>query len=213
MAKKVFISYSHDSEDHKEWVKHLATILVKNGVEVILDQWDLRAGKDIPQFVEDSILKSDRVLLICTESYAEKANNRVGGVGVEALVINSSLMEDLGTSKFVVVVRQQNPRIQLPNLLKSRLFVDFSDDGSFEAQVEHLIKELHGVVHLDKPKLGPNPFDSPEATESNEKLDLARAYIEMGDPAGATDILIEVMEDGSLIQQKEARELLSKLRS
>jgi len=58
MTKTVFISYSHDSEEHKAWVKHLATVLIKNGVEVILDHWDLRAGKEIPQFVEESILKS-----------------------------------------------------------------------------------------------------------------------------------------------------------
>jgi len=122
-------------------------------------------------------------------------------------------MEDLGTSKFVVVVRQQTHQIQLPNLLKSRLYIDCSNDKNFEAQVEHLIKELHGVVHLDKPEVGPNPFDSPEAAKNNTKLDLARVYIQMGESGDAVNILVDIMENGSLIQQKEARELLSKLRT
>ena len=43
-APKVFISYSHDSELHKSWVENLAGRLVKNGVDVVFDQWDLRLG-------------------------------------------------------------------------------------------------------------------------------------------------------------------------
>jgi hypothetical protein len=85
----VFISYSHDNEGHKTWVRNVASILLSKGINVILDQWDLRAGEDIPTFVESSILSSDRVLLICTDKYVEKANQREGGVGLEAFVINS----------------------------------------------------------------------------------------------------------------------------
>lgn len=214
MTKTVFISYSHDSEEHKKWVRQLATRLVRNGIQVILDQWDLRAGEEIPRFVEDSILGSDRVLLICTEQYARKANQRTGGVGLEALVINSSLMSDLGTTKFLVLVRQNSETVELPELLKSRLYLDFSNTENFDAEIERLIKEIHDVVHLDKPELGPNPFETPfwnVEEEVNTKLDLARAYMEMGDSEGASEILEEVMNEGSLIQQKEARQLLAKI--
>tara|TARA_R110002074_G_scaffold94887_1_gene206997 strand:- start:77 stop:730 length:654 start_codon:yes stop_codon:yes gene_type:complete len=215
MTKTVFISYSHDSEEHKKWVRQLATSLVRNGIQVILDHWDLRAGEEIPRFVEESILESDRVLLICTEQYARKANQRSGGVGLEALVINSSLMRDLGSTKFLVLVRQNSETVELPELLKSRLYLDFSKPENFDAEIERLIKEIHDVVHLDKPELGPNPFELPSwnfEEENNTKLDLARAYMEMGDTEGASDILAEIMNDGSLIQQKEARHLLAKIK-
>ncbi len=43
---KVFISYSHDSDEHKKWVLNLATKLRRHGVDAILDQWDLRIGQD-----------------------------------------------------------------------------------------------------------------------------------------------------------------------
>ena len=43
------------------------------------------------------------------------------------------------------------------------------------------------------------------------KLDLARAYEEMGDREGAREILREVMHDGNDVQQKEAKALLAKL--
>jgi hypothetical protein len=37
---QVFISYSHDSDEHKNWIIQLATRLRSNGVDVILDVWN-----------------------------------------------------------------------------------------------------------------------------------------------------------------------------
>ena len=48
-----------------------------------------------------------------------------------------------------------------------------------------------------------NPVDS--------KLDLARAYLDMGDEDGARSVLMEVIKEGDLAQQAEARELLLRL--
>ncbi|MBA1278502.1 FimV family protein [Stutzerimonas stutzeri] len=50
-----------------------------------------------------------------------------------------------------------------------------------------------------------------DTDETTTKLDLARAYIDMGDAEGARDILDEVMNEGSDTQQQEAREMLAKL--
>ena len=47
--------------------------------------------------------------------------------------------------------------------------------------------------------------------ETATKLDLARAYIDMGDSEGARDILDEVIAEGNDGQQQEARELIAKL--
>ncbi len=47
--------------------------------------------------------------------------------------------------------------------------------------------------------------------ETATKLDLARAYIDMGDSEGARDILDEVVAEGDDAQQQEARELISRL--
>jgi pilus assembly protein FimV len=45
--------------------------------------------------------------------------------------------------------------------------------------------------------------------EVNTKLDLARAYIEMGDKEGAREILQEVLAEGNSQQAAEANKLLS----
>jgi len=47
--------------------------------------------------------------------------------------------------------------------------------------------------------------------EVSTKLDLARAYIDMGDPEGARSILEEVIEEGGADQKIEAESLISKL--
>ncbi|WP_137885405.1 FimV/HubP family polar landmark protein [Pseudomonas sp. 2FE] len=47
--------------------------------------------------------------------------------------------------------------------------------------------------------------------ETATKLDLARAYIDMGDTEGARDILDEVITEGSDGQQQEARELIARI--
>lgn len=50
-----------------------------------------------------------------------------------------------------------------------------------------------------------------DADEAATKLDLARAYIDMGDTEGAKDILSEVITEGSEEQRNEANELLGRI--
>lgn len=53
--------------------------------------------------------------------------------------------------------------------------------------------------------------EGPTMTEVGTKLDLARAYVDMGDPDGARSILNEVLEEGDSTQRQEARRLLDDL--
>ncbi len=48
-------------------------------------------------------------------------------------------------------------------------------------------------------------------SEVGTKLDLARAYVDMGDPEGARSILEEVLKEGSASQKQEAQRLLDSL--
>jgi pilus assembly protein FimV len=58
--------------------------------------------------------------------------------------------------------------------------------------------------------LGPDAGDA-AADEVSTKLDLARAYVEMGDKEGAREILGEVMKEGSEAQKTSAQALLDSL--
>ena len=66
MQKQVFVSYSHDSEEHMAWVKRFADDLQeKGGLLVLLDQ-DLPKGASLPRFMQQGLMISDRVLVIGT---------------------------------------------------------------------------------------------------------------------------------------------------
>lgn len=55
--------------------------------------------------------------------------------------------------------------------------------------------------------------DARTMTEVGTKLDLARAYVDMGDPAGARSILEEVLDEGDAGQKQQAQQLLDSLPS
>jgi pilus assembly protein FimV len=54
-------------------------------------------------------------------------------------------------------------------------------------------------------------YEGATMTEVGTKLDLARAYIDMGDPDGARSILNEVLEEAGDSQRQEAQQLLTDL--
>lgn len=155
---KVFISYSHDDEEHKEWVYRLACDLVKNGIETILDQWDLPIGGNLPKFMERGLTHSDRVLVICTENYIDKSNNGIGGVGYEKNILTAELLYSQDSNKFIPIVRNVQHKIKTPLCLAGRLYIDFSNNKTYKTSLRNLLHELHGVPLKPKPKLGKNPF-------------------------------------------------------
>jgi pilus assembly protein FimV len=73
-----------------------------------------------------------------------------------------------------------------------------------------------GTAEFPTMELGPEDMsdDLHEArtmTEVGTKLDLARAYVDMGDPAGARSILEEVLDEGDEGQRQQAQQLLDSL--
>ena len=171
---KVFISYSHDSPEHRRWVSELGAQLRHNGVDAILDQWDLGPGDDVTRFMERGIVDSDRVLVVCTEQYVRKASAGEGGVGYERMIVTAQLVQDLGTDKFIPVIRQASGQEKTPTFLGTRVYIDFRNDSQFESEFDKLIHELHRVPVIEKPPLGKNPFaklPSGQEAPSSEGLD------------------------------------------
>jgi pilus assembly protein FimV len=63
-------------------------------------------------------------------------------------------------------------------------------------------------MDAEAPAAPPEEHGGGGAGEVGTKLDLARAYIDMGDPEGAKSILQEVVAEGSAQQKQEAQDLL-----
>ena len=123
MATKCFISYARESDDLCAWVLKLATDLRAGGIDVTLDQWDLRPGADALKFMESAVRESDLVLLICTPQFAKKANSGVGGVGYEKAIVGAELYENSGTEKFIPILRSGNSSESIPSYMKSRVYI------------------------------------------------------------------------------------------
>ncbi len=85
-------------------------------------------------------------------------------------------------------------------------------DTEAEFDLEDLELEPDASARPARQAAADDAFDflDDEDTAST-KLDLARAYIDMGDEDGAKEILSEVIQEGSGEQQKQAQELLAKL--
>jgi len=102
---------------------------------------------------------------------------------------------------------------------------------AFASEIDDVNAELERLSqNLESPPIA-EPFQTPSFTaddmaamedepefdflsgtdEAATKLDLARAYIEMGDSDGARDILDEVVTEGDDSQKTEAREMLGRL--
>ena len=169
----VFISYSHDSPAHKQWVLELGVKLRHNGVDAVLDQWDLHPGDDRTQFMEAAIKNVDRVLVICTDSYVKKANDGEGGVGYERLIITEQLVRDLGTNKFIPIIRQASGEEKVPTFLGTRVYIDFTDDSQFDEKFTDLLHELHQVEQ--KPPLGKSPFSKTGSTSRQTIIEIAQS--------------------------------------
>lgn len=186
-APKIFISYSHDSPEHKRWVGDLATKLRQNGIDVLLDQWDLGLGDDVPKFMEKSVTEADRVLMICTEKYVHKANEGTGGVGYEAMIVTGELVQDLGTSKFIPVIRQNSAQPLVPKSVSTRLYVNLSHAKNYQEQFDQLLRELHNAPRVPKPPLGQSPFSKdPAITTPNAAMSEALSLESLG--AMTTDV-------------------------
>jgi TIR domain len=153
----VFISYSHDSGSHKNWVAELATHLLSNDIEIILDRWDLRIAEDITLFMEQGLAKADRVLVICTDIYITKANSGKGGVGYERMIISAELVKDLGSRKFIPIVRNVTGENKVPRCLGARRYLDFSDNLDCVEEFQELLRDIHHLPPL-RPQRGRNPF-------------------------------------------------------
>jgi hypothetical protein len=69
---KAFISYSWDSESHKDWVRQLVEELRKHNIDAVFDQKDLFPGEEATRFMERGISESKVTVLICTENYTRK---------------------------------------------------------------------------------------------------------------------------------------------
>jgi TIR domain len=156
-APRALLSYSWEDSEHQQWVSKFAERLQgESGVEIVFDKWHLNPGDDKQHFMEQAVVDSDFVIVVCTPAYATRVNKREGGVGYESMVITAEMAEHILTNKFVPVLRKGTWASSLPIYLKSRMGVDLSDAPYHEDEYEKLLRALHKEP-IQSPPLASKP--------------------------------------------------------
>jgi hypothetical protein len=153
---RVFISYSGTRDRHKKWVADLGTFLRANGVDARLDQWHLRKGMDLPQWMTNELEMAERVVIISDSRYSERADGRSGGVGWETMLIQGD-MSNLPpqSTKYLVIVREDAFDTGVPRYLKTRFCIHWKSDSDEKELRNELLKEIYNVSLA--PPLGTPP--------------------------------------------------------
>lgn len=158
---KLFISYSWSSAEHESWVLDLAKSLVESGIEVLLDKWQLRDGHDSIKFMESMVTNMDvkKVVILADKTYVEKANARAGGVGTETQILTPDLYSGQNQDKFVLVVRERDEhgKPYVPTYYKGRIHIDMSQEETYAAGHEQLIRWVFDKPLHVRPEIGPRP--------------------------------------------------------
>ena len=141
MPKTLFISYSHDSAEHKSWVKKFADDLAtRGGFDVLLDQ-NLPKGYPLTRFMEQGLVNSDKVLIIGTPQYKQKSEAGKG-VAFEGSITSTELMQDIDTCKYYPILRSGSFESSFPVSLQGRGGDDLSDDKLYEEKLQEVIDSI-----------------------------------------------------------------------
>jgi pilus assembly protein FimV len=194
------------------------------------DELSAELDKELDADLGDSDLASDAGLASGNDLGVDEAVNDIADELASSDDFDDSILDvDLDDIDLSGELDQET-EIQLPSdLSDSALVESLAQDGESSSVddvlaseepvvsdeiLEQAAEKLEEAQSIDEGLGDAGDFDFLEGTdEASTKLDLARAYIDMGDVEGAKDILEEVTKEGNSDQQAEATDLLKSLDS
>ena len=155
---KVFISYAWE-DDTRIWTRQLAKRLRSDGIDVLLDQWDVAPGDSLPEFMENSVSVSDFVLIVCTPAYKKKSDSsNPSGVGYEKGVITGELFVKRNQRKFIPILRKGYWLASAPAWVLGKDYIDLRGIVFREANYRELLRTIYGRRVLPPPIGKPPEF-------------------------------------------------------
>ncbi len=120
---KVFVSYSWTTPEHQMRVLAWAERLRGDGIDVVLDKWDLREGQDKYAFMEQMVTNAEitKVVVFSDAAYAKKAEVRNHRLSQRMFTLKL-----ISRSSYQSMCEYLEGKPCLPTFLGSRIFVDFS---------------------------------------------------------------------------------------
>jgi tetratricopeptide (TPR) repeat protein len=161
---KVFISYSHDSSQHRERVRALADRLRTDGIESWIDQYAQDPNEGWIRWMRQQVKQADKVLLIFTETYqrrfeGDEEKGKGLGATFEGVIVTQTLYESGGrNAKFRPVVFREEDEQFLP--LELQGFNRYRVDTPEHYQI--LLRWLYEAPSIVAPTIGQKPDLPPE---------------------------------------------------
>jgi len=195
---KAFISYSHDSEEHRQRVLEFSDQLRDDGVDCWLDQYINGAPPEGWQRrMERQIGAADFVLLVCTPRYLQrfKGEDREGGRGVnfEGVIISQVLYDNFQkNTKFIPLIPDDGSLDDVPLMLKSGNIYKLGSEYEklyrvLTNQPRFIAKPLGKLKHY--PPTDSNPLARPKQTDTAVKIQIDRLPTVAGEFFGRKDEL------------------------
>jgi hypothetical protein len=134
---RVFISYSHDSREHKAKVRELSDRLRREGVDCTIDQYVETPAYGWPQWTEEQIERSTFVLALVSPGYQERlagiALPGLGhGVAWEAQLITQAIYDDKGRNlKFIPVAFNRSDLPCIPVFLRGATHYALDEESGY----------------------------------------------------------------------------------
>ena len=146
--KTVFISYSHDTDEHREKVLALSERLRDDGIHTLLDQYINGSPKQgWPRWMLDQLDAADYVLVVCTETYYRRFRGHekpgIGkGVDWEGTLITQEIYDQRSqTLKFVpIFLGSVNPSY-IPEPLRSISYYALTSEDAYQNLYDFLLDQ------------------------------------------------------------------------
>ncbi len=152
-APKVFLS--HASADKDPFVRAFAERLVAAGIQVWLDEWDLRAGDSLPREILDNIADSESVVVVLSTA-------AVGRPWVREELDSAKYQQVTEGKGLIPVILGDLPSADIPSLVKHlhqvRVVVDHGTvaDADMDSAVDAVVSAIFGTSPK-RPPLGEPP--------------------------------------------------------
>lgn len=148
--KKVFMSYSWDSEQHQNWVMAIAKELRESyGIDAIVDNF--LDTNNVNRMMVEQIKDSDIIIVVVTKLYTEKADEFYAGVGFETELLLGKIRKKQNS---VIVLRRED--CEIPFYLSGKKYINFIGDYSVE-NMEELVRRINGIPTYNIPEVTKNP--------------------------------------------------------
>jgi tetratricopeptide (TPR) repeat protein len=144
---KVFISYSHDSNEHEERVLNLADRLAHDGIDVDLDQFVSPPPASWPIWMERAMEAANFILVVCSKNYLAKVKGKVKrgtgkGVKWESLLSYQEIYDnDSNSSKYIPVLLEGGKYEHIPDPMRGGNHYKPEENGEYEKLLRHITNQ------------------------------------------------------------------------